>query len=100
MKFDSIREFERYQELKLLETAGVISKLECQPVFKITVGGRPVMSKRRKGHQYEYRADFRYYDNEQDRVRIEDVKGYFTPLSVFKIAILEAETGTEVEIVR
>lgn len=98
MKFDSIREFERYQELNLLELAGTIQDLQCQVSIKLTAGGAPIKSK--KNRQYSYKVDFKYWDNELRRWRFEDVKGYNTPLGDFKIAVVEAETGIEVEIVR
>jgi hypothetical protein len=100
MTFDSIREFERYQELSIMEKAGVIQDLQCQVKIKLSCGGAPVMSKRKKGHQYYYVVDFKYYDEEQKRWRFEDVKGYNTRASDIKIAVVEAETGTEIEIVR
>ena len=98
MTFDSIREFERYQELCLLEAADVIQDLRCQEEIKLTCGGAPVLSK--KGRQYKYVVDFKYFDNELRRWRLEDVKGYSTRLGDLKIAMVEAETGIEVEIVR
>lgn len=100
MTFDSIREFERYQELALLEKAGVIEDLQCQVPVKLTCGGAPVLSKRKKGHQYYYVVDFKYYDREHKSWRFEDVKGYNTRASDIKIAVVEAETGIEIEIVR
>jgi hypothetical protein len=98
MTFDSIREFERYQELNLMEVAGVIRDLKCQVRIKLTCGGKPVLSK--KGRQVSYIVDFKYWDNEKRRMRYEDVKGYATPLGNLKIAVVEAETGNEIEIVR
>ena len=98
MTFDSIREFERYQELALLEKAGVIKDLQCQVTKNLTAGGVPIRSK--KNRQFAYVLDFQYYDNEQERMRYEDVKGYATPLGNLKIAIVEAESGIEIEIVR
>lgn len=98
MTFDSIREFERYQELNLMEVAGVIRELECQVRIKLACGGKPVLSK--KGNQLVYVVDFKYWDNELRRMRYEDVKGYDTPVSMLKIAVVEAETGSEIEIVR
>lgn len=98
MTFDSIREFERYQELALMEKAKVIRGLVCQHKILLTCGGKPVKSK--KGRQLSYWVDFTYYDIEQDKQRYEDVKGYDTPLSMLKIAMVEAELGIEVEIVR
>lgn len=100
MTFDSIREFERYQELALLEKAGVIEDLQCQVPVKLTCGGAPVLSKRKKGHQYYYVVDFKYYDREKKGWRFEDVKGYNTRASDIKIAVVEAETGIQIEIVR
>lgn len=98
MTFDSIREFERYQELLLLEAGGVIRDLQCQVQIKLIVNDIPVRTKR--GRQYSYKVDFKYYDNELQRWRFEDVKGYETPLGNLKIAIVEAQSGIEVEIVR
>ena len=98
MKFDSIREYERYQELALMERAKLISGLVCQFKFPLTCGGRPVKSK--KGRQLSYWADFTYYDIELDKQRYEDVKGFDTPLSSLKVAMVEAERGIEIEIVR
>lgn len=98
MKFDSIREFERYQELHLMEKAGVIRELYHQVRINLTAGGNPIRSK--KGRQLAYVVDFKYWDNEQRRMRFEDVKGYNTPLGDLKIAVVEAETGNEIEIVR
>jgi hypothetical protein len=98
MTFDSIREFERYQELALLEKAKLIANLECQHKIPLTCGGRPVKSK--KGRQLSYWVDFTYYDAELDKQRYEDVKGFDTPVSSLKIALVEAERGIEIEIVR
>jgi hypothetical protein len=98
MKFDSIREFERYQELHILEKAKKISGLIHQHRIKLSCGGVPVLSK--KGRQLSYIVDFTYWDYELDRQRFEDVKGYNTPLGDLKIAVVEAETGNEIEIVR
>jgi len=98
MKFDSIREFERYQELALLQKAGVIKNLEHQVRIKLTCGGNAVLSK--KGRQFAYVVDFRYWDNELRRQRFEDVKGFNTPFGDIKIAMVEAESGIEIEIVR
>lgn len=98
MTFDSIREFERYQELNILEAAGTIKELKCQVKIALACGGKPVLSK--KGRQLVYIVDFKYWDCELRRMRYEDVKGYATPLSMVKIAVVEAETGSEIEIVR
>jgi hypothetical protein len=76
--FDSIRESQRYKELKLLERAGKIKELELQPRFLLQE------SFRKNGKTYrkiEYVADFKYI--EKDKTIVEDVKGIQT--DVFKI---------------
>jgi hypothetical protein len=98
MKFDSIRESERYQELALMERAGVIKDLKCQHKLPLRCGGIEVKSK--AGRRLSYWVDFTYYDNEKGMVRFEDVKGMDTPLSSLKVAMVEAEYGYTIEIVR
>lgn len=63
--FASRRESLRYCDLKLLETAGVISSLECQPSFEILINGKQFCL---------YTADFKYVITATDKVMIEDVK--------------------------
>ena len=63
--WDSTGEWQRYCQLQLLERAGEIQDLECQPVFKLTRA------------QISYRADFCYI--EKDKIIIEDFKGVMTP---------------------
>ena len=64
-KFDSKKEAERYQYLKVLLNNGEIEDLELQPPFKISVNGKFIC---------KYIADFRYKD--RGKIVIEDVKGY------------------------
>ena len=61
--FDSKREAARYAVLKQQERAGLISHLELQPVFKVTINGH---------HFCRYSADFAYF-RDGERV-IEDCK--------------------------
>jgi len=64
--FDSIAESRRYKELKLLEQAGKISKLELQPKFTLQE------SFRKNGKTYrkiEYRGDFMYCQGRQNDSR-------------------------------
>jgi hypothetical protein len=75
--FDSRREAERYQELKLLERAGLIKQIELQPVFNLIVKtGKSVGV---------YRADFRYYDTVTGKWIIEDVKAKITKTPVYRL---------------
>jgi hypothetical protein len=77
--FDSRAEGRRYSELCLLEKAGEISDLECQPKFDIIVNEK---------HICFYIADFRY--NTRRGEIIEDVKGLKTPVYKLKKKLFEA----------
>lgn len=82
--FDSIRESQRYKELKLLERAGEIKKLKLQPRFLLQD------SFRKNGRTYrkiEYVADFQYIEN--GKTIVEDVKGIQTDVFKLKHKIFE-----------
>lgn len=73
--FDSIKEKNRYIELKMLEKAGLIKELELQPKFLL------IDTIRYKGKTYPktyYIADFKYYDNHLKKYIVEDVKSKIT----------------------
>lgn len=75
IKFDSIKEGNRYEELKILEQAGLIKELELQPKFLL------IDTIRYNGKTYPktyYKADFRYYDNHLGKYIVEDVKSKIT----------------------
>lgn len=61
--FASGREAKRYAELKLLERAGEISRLELQPAFPVLIKGQTFCT---------YTADFSYF--ERGYWIVEDVK--------------------------
>lgn len=94
--FDSTREGTRYVELKLLERAGEITDLELQPCIPIEIAGVKILMKSKRysnGRQLVYRADFRYYDCQDERYIIEDVKmqsGHRTEVFKIKRALVEA----------
>lgn len=79
IRFASKKEAARYNELKLLERAGEISRLELQPRFDITVNGVKCGF---------YKADYRYFQG--NAWRVEDCKGFRTPLYKFKKKLVEA----------
>ena len=62
--FDSKAEASRFGELKLMELAGVILDVECQPRYELVVNGVKIS---------RYTGDFRYMTREGDIV-VEDVK--------------------------
>lgn len=62
---DSKREARRWQELKLLERAGEITRLERQVKFPLTVEGQLIAN---------YTCDFQYYTTSPRARVVEDVK--------------------------
>lgn len=97
---DSNGEAERYQQLLLLEKAGVVTELKRQVRFPLIVNGRQIATKDKSGREYplNYVADFTYY--ESGKYVIEDFKGFDTPTSRLKRAIIEAILGSEIRITR
>ncbi len=80
VSFDSIKEADRYKQLKLLEKAGKIVDLELQPKYDLLDSFKYNGETIRK---ISYKADFRYIDVESDQLIVEDVKGFKT--EVYKI---------------
>ncbi len=66
--FHSKREAARYAELKMLVRSGIISNLELQKRFQLTVNGVKICA---------YVCDFSYID-QSGREVVEDVKGVRT----------------------
>ncbi len=98
IRFHSKAEARRYSELKLLEKAGQIRGLVCQPKFPLSAKVHDAPVSVIVGH---YVADFEYERLEIDeggfsgRMRrvIEDVKGMKTPLYRWKKKHFEAQYG-------
>lgn len=96
--FASQAEADRYSELKLLERAGEIDRLELQPRFPLTVaslrGGPP----RDLG---TFVADFRYVEpGRRDAVVVEDVKGFDVPVNRLRRQLAEVLYSIDVRIIR
>ena len=70
--FDSKKEAERYQELKLLQMSGEIQSLKVHPKYRLKVNGL---------HVCDYIADFEYLlsvePDEDSGIVTEDVKGAY-----------------------
>lgn len=73
--FDSKKEAKRYQELKLMEKAGLITNLALQPKFLLQ---DKFKHKNKTYRKIEYIADFSYVRLEDIVFVIEDVKGLKT----------------------
>lgn len=109
IQFDSKREAARYQELKLLERAGVISLLQRQTKFQLipdqhapsnavyTKG--PRKGRRKPGKLLEkeciYIADFCYTKNGE--IVVEDTKGFRTEAYKIKRKLMLERYGIQIK---
>lgn len=73
--FDSIKEKNRYIELKLMERAGLIKDLKLQYEFELQPA---FILNKKKIRKISYIADFYYFDNELNDYIVEDVKSEIT----------------------
>lgn len=81
--FASRKEARRYDELRLLEYAGVISDLECQPRYEL----QPAFRREGKTERaIYYVGDFKYV--EDGKTVVEDVKGVRNPIFNLKMKLL------------
>lgn len=89
--FASKAEAARYQELVLLQQAGVIRNLECQRRWPLIVNGIPV------GH---YVSDFEYDERQGDTWPhvTEDTKGVKTPVFLLKSKLMLALYGVSIRL--
>ncbi|MFA5013968.1 MAG: DUF1064 domain-containing protein [Actinomycetota bacterium] len=71
--FDSRKEAGMYQTLQILEKCGKIKDLLLQPKFRLQEG---YMLNGKKIREINYIADFMFYDNENQKTRVIDCKGY------------------------
>ena len=84
--FDSRLEAARYRELKLMERAGAIQALTLQPEFEL----QPAFKKNGKTYRkITYRADFSYFLVKEDKVIVEDTKGFKTDVYSLKKKLFE-----------
>lgn len=81
--FDSLKEYRRYCELKILERAGYITQLKLQVPYELIPsqreGGKVVERK------VKYVADFVYFDKERGQVIVEDVKSEATKTELYRV---------------
>lgn len=93
IRFDSLKEARRWQELRLLERAGEIHGLKRQVPFIL------IPSQRRNGKIVErpvkYIADFTYYGKD-DELIVEDTKGLRTHEYIIKRKIMLWEFGLQI----
>ena len=85
--FASKREARRYMDLKNMERANVIERLELQPRYKMVIGGMTVCT---------FVPDFQYRHRETGELVIEDAKGVQTAVYKMKKKLLKAIYGLDV----
>lgn len=86
IKFDSIKESKRYNELILLEKAHEIKDLELQKEFIL----QEAFDKNNKHYRkISYIADFYYFDLKRNKWIVEDVKGMRTDIYKLKKKMFE-----------
>ena len=94
LTFDSIREAERWQELRLLERAGEIKGLSRQVKFALIPASKTREGKTIQG--VSYIADFVYLDKEGRQV-VEDAKGFRTDVYKLKKKVMLWLYGIEIQ---
>ena len=93
-KFDSKKEADYYNQLKLLQRAGLIRDLELQKTFILQPSFKLNNKTRR---QITYKADFTYFSNEDNKIHVIDVKGFKTDVYNVKKKMFEYKYGIEIE---
>lgn len=91
--FDSKKEANRYQELLLLEKAGVIKNLSRQVKFVLIPSQRDDTGKVIE-RECSYKADFTY--EEGIKTVVEDVKGYRTKEYIIKRKLMLYQYGIRI----
>lgn len=93
-KFDSIKEANYYNQLRLLQRAGLIRDLELQKTFILQPSFKLNNKTRRN---ITYKADFTYFSNEDNKIHVIDVKGFKTDVYNIKKKMFEYKYGIEIE---
>ena len=93
--FDSKKEANRYQELLLLEKAGVIKNLSRQVKFVLIPSQRDENGKVVE-RECSYKADFTYEEEGGIKTVVEDVKGYRTKEYIIKRKLLLYQYGIRI----
>jgi hypothetical protein len=90
--FHSKAEAKFYAELKVREKAGEITDVELQPRFPLQVGDHGEVIG-------VYKADFRFWDNIENRRRVVDIKGVATREFRRTVKHVLAQYGIKIEVI-
>ena len=92
LKFDSRWEAERWGQLKAMERAGVVTQLERQVKYELTINDVKIC---------DYIADFRYLLEEENglsKLVVEDAKGILTAEFKLKKKMMKAIHGIDIHL--
>lgn len=81
IKYDSMAEHKRHQDLLWLEKGGHIDQLVLKPRFDLVVNGKKIG---------RYTADFGYHEVSTFKAVIEDVKGYASRDFILRFKLAQA----------
>ena len=96
IKFDSKREGEYYQKLKILLKQGLIKDLDLELQKEYLLQDKFVINGKTR-RKITYRADFSYVSTEDDKLHVVDVKGFRTELYKLKKKLFEYKYNIEIE---
>ena len=94
IKFDSKKEEKRYIQLKQLEKLRIIKDLELQKTYELQPSFRVNDKTYRK---ITYKADFSYVTVKDNKIHIEDTKGFRTEVYRLKRKMFAYKYGIEIE---
>lgn len=92
IEFSSQAEAKRWDQLRFLERAGKIEGLKRQTRHELNAAD-PAWSK-----VGDYVSDFQYREN--GKLKVEDVKGFDTPLSKWKRKHCELQYGIKIDVIK
>ena len=96
MTFDSRKEFGRWQELRLMERAGLIYELKRQVPFVLIPAQKDERGKVIE-REVKYVADFTYRDRSDHRLVVEDTKGMKTREYIIKRKLMLYRLGIRIQ---
>lgn len=95
-KFDSVKEYGRWQELKLLQRAGEIYELKRQVPFVVIPVQKDENGKILE-REVRYIADFTYRNMKDHRIVVEDTKGIRTKEYILKRKLMLYRNGIRIQ---
>ena len=94
--FDSVKEYSRWQELKLMQRAGVIYDLQRQVAFTVIPTQKDERGKVIE-REVKYIADFTYRNRSDHRLVVEDTKGMKTREYIIKRKLMLYRNGIRIQ---